>query len=334
MPSSDGPSHDELQGLNQTLDDEREDRPSTIPPNPLLEVTALRRLLGVVRSMRPHQWVKNVFVLAPVVFAKEIFDPVLLLRAAAAFVIFCLLTAAVYTMNDLGDVEADRLHPVKRHRPIASGVVPESWGLPLVISFVGSALFGAWFLGPWFFLVGLGYFSINVAYTRKLKHIAYVDVGCISAGFVLRVVGGGFATQTMVSSYLLGCTLLLALFLGFGKRQHELCSVSRRGRQRVALESYTSAGLNLALMVTGAATVLTYLAYTLDPRTRALFRTDWLWVSTVFVVLGVLRFVNLVRHRPKAESPTQEMLRDGPFVAIMMGWTVLVVWVIYHLQPS
>lgn len=321
------------------LGDDGEERPSTPPPStpPLGTATTastLRRLLGVLSTMRPHQWVKNVFVLAPVVFAKEIFDSELLLRAAAAFVIFCLLTAAVYTMNDLGDVEADRLHPVKRHRPIASGVVPKSWGLPLVTSFVGCALLAGWFLGPWFFAVGLGYFSINVAYTRKLKHIAYVDVGCISAGFVLRVVGGGFATQTMVSTYLLACTLLLALFLGFGKRQHELCSASRRGRQRVALESYTAGGLNAALLLTGAATVLAYLAYTLDSRTRALFRTDWLWVSTVFVVLGVLRFVNLVRHRPKAESPTQEMLRDGPFVAIMMGWVVLVVWVIYHLQPT
>src|SRR6185436_7223384 len=172
-------------------------------------------------------------------------------------------------------------------------------------------------------------------YSFKLKHIAYVDVGCIAAGFVLRVVAGGFATGIELSTYLLLCTALLALFLGFGKRRHELTAArNQAAAQRVALESYSKRGIDLALFVTGFATVITYLVYTIDPHTRAFFRTDWLWPSAAFVVLGVTRFLFIVRHRPKAESPTQEMLKDGPFVMIVLGWVILVMLVVYRLRPS
>jgi len=293
------------------------------------------RVLGVLRTLRPHQWVKNVFVLAPVVFAKEIFATALLTRAASAFAVFCLLAGAVYAMNDVADVEADRQHRLKRYRPIASGQVPLGWARALVVVLVVGALGWAIWLGPAFFAAALAYFVLNVAYSLKLKHTAYVDIGCISAGFVLRVVAGGFATNISVSKYLLVCTALLALFLGFGKRRHELAAAAHRAKsQRASLESYTRRGLDVALGVTGLATVATYLVYTLDPHTRAFFRSDSLWLSTIFVVLGVWRFLSIVRGRPHAESPTQEMLRDGPFVGIVLLWVVLVMLMVYQLKPS
>lgn len=293
------------------------------------------RAAGVLKTLRPHQWVKNVFVLAPVVFAKEIFDPLLLWRAGAAFVAFCLLAGAVYTMNDLADVEADRQHPVKRYRPIASGRVPVGVARAMVVVLVLGVMTGA-ALRSWGFLaVAAAYFVLNVAYSSKLKHVAYVDVSCIAAGFVLRVMGGGFATQIHVSYYLLACTALLALFLGFGKRRHELAlAKAKGGKTRAALESYTARGIDVALTLTAVATVVVYLAYTLDPHTQTFFRTRWLWPSTAFVVLGVWRFLHLVRSRPRAESPTQEMLKDGPFVAIVLFWVVLVMWVVYQLRPG
>ncbi len=319
--------------------------PSSIPVRS--EGPLLWRVAGVVRTVRPHQWVKNVFVLAPVVFAKEIFDVALLGRASAAFAVFCLLAGAVYTMNDLGDVEADRQHPVKRHRPIASGRVPVAWARVMVYALVGLSLLGAAGIElalqtlrttpvfGMFLLASAAYFFNNVAYTFRLKHVAYLDVASISAGFVLRVMAGGYATNVPVSGYLLACTALLALFLGFGKRRHELTAArSNARRQRAALEAYTRRGLDVALLLTATATIATYVVYTVDPRTRAFFRTDWLWPSTLFVVLGVGRFVQLVRSRPQAESPTQEMLKDGPFVLVVLLWTVLVMWVVYHLQPG
>lgn len=291
-------------------------------------------MTGVAKTVRPHQWVKNVFVLAPVVFAKEIFDPLLLWRAAAAFLCFCLLAGAVYTMNDLADVEADRQHPVKRFRPIASGRVPVPVARALAVSLVTFALVGGVMRSIPFAVVAASYFGLNIAYSFKLKHIAYVDVGCIAAGFVLRVLGGGYATQIEVSKYLLLCTLLLALFLGFGKRRHELAAAAAGGKTRQALESYTARGIDVALAVTAIATVCTYLAYTLDPHTQEFFKTRWLWPSTVLVVAAMGRFLHLMRSRPRAESPTQEMLKDGPFVLILCLWVVLVMWVVYHLQPG
>jgi decaprenyl-phosphate phosphoribosyltransferase len=293
------------------------------------------RLGGLVRTVRPHQWVKNVFVLAPVVFAKEVFDAKLLGHATAAFFVFCLLAGAVYAMNDLADINADRLHPVKRHRPIPSGRVQPSVARALAAVLVVGSLGWAYRLQPAFAVVAAVYLAQNVAYSFKLKQVAYLDVSFIAAGFVLRVIGGGYATQTPVSSYLLVCTALLALFLGFGKRRHELSAAAGKATlQRAALEQYSERGLDLALAITGLATVATYLVYTLDPRTEAVFHTATLWPSSLFVLLGVGRFLQLVKSRPKSESPTQEMLRDGPFVAIVLFWVVLVMWVVYRLKPG
>jgi decaprenyl-phosphate phosphoribosyltransferase len=298
-------------------------------------VTSVRRLRGVVRTVRPHQWVKNVFVLAPIVFAKEMFAPFVLSRAASAFAVFCLLAGAVYAMNDIADREADRVHPVKRLRPIASGVVPLGWAYALSATLVVVSLAWSVSLGWAFAIVALVYFAQNVWYSFQLKHVAYLDVSCIAAGFVLRVMGGGYATHIQVSKYLLLCTALLALFLGFGKRRHELAAAeANASAQRAALESYSRRGLDLALGITALLTVVTYVAYTLDSHTREFFHSDHLWLSTGFVILGVLRFLHIVKNRPLAESPTQEMLHDGAFVGIVLGWVVLVMWLVYNLRPS
>jgi decaprenyl-phosphate phosphoribosyltransferase len=318
----------------------RREAPSSSPPsgNDRRSVNGsgfLWRLGGVIRTVRPHQWVKNVFVLAPVVFAKEVFEVKLLENATSAFFVFCLLAGAVYAMNDLADIDADRLHPVKRYRPIPSGRVQPGVARALAAVLVIGSLVWAYRLQPAFAAVAAIYFAQNVAYSFKLKHVAYLDVSFIAAGFVLRVMGGGYATQTPVSNYLLVCTALLALFLGFGKRRHELsAAVGKATLQRAALEQYSERGLDLALAITGLATVATYLVYTLDPRTEAFFRTATLWPSALFVLLGVGRFLQLVKSRPKSESPTQEMLRDGPFVAIVLFWVVLVMWVVYRLKPG
>lgn len=293
------------------------------------------RLRGLIRMTRPHQWVKNVFVLAPVVFARSVFDVGMLVRAAIAFFAFCLLAGAVYTMNDLADLDADRMHPVKRFRPIASGRVPVPWAKNFAYLLVIVSLSAGLLTSAAFAAVLAAYFILNIAYTMRLKHVAYVDVGCISLGFVLRVLGGGLATRISVSWYLFACTALLALFLGFGKRRHELTTAqARAGKQRVALESYSEKGLDLALTLTALSTVATYLSYTLDKSTAEFFGTHILWPSTLFVVLGVMRFLHIVRNRPRAESPTQEMLSDGPMVATVLLWIGAVFWLVYKLKPA
>ncbi|HEX8792658.1 MAG TPA: decaprenyl-phosphate phosphoribosyltransferase [Polyangiaceae bacterium] len=303
-------------------------------------------LPGLVKTLRPHQWVKNVFVLAPMVFHKDVFvntavGPALNLsvtgRALAATGIFCLLAGAVYTINDVVDVEADRIHPVKRFRPIAAGIVPEGIAKALSAVLVVTCLAAAYFVAPALALVAAVYFAENVAYSFRLKKVAFLDVALIALGFVLRVLAGGIATDVHVSGYMLACTALLALFLGFGKRRHELAS-ENAGKQRAALEAYTPRSLDVALALTGGATVLTYVAYTLDSTTRAFFNSNYLWLTAPFVCFGIYRFLLLVSGRAgrgiRAESPTQEMLRDVPLVLSLVAWVVVVVAIVYQLRPS
>lgn len=311
--------------------------PGQIATPPLLPESKagswLWRLRGAIRTLRPHQWVKNLFVLAPVVFAKHLTHPSIIVSALGAFGIFCLLAGAVYTLNDLVDVEADRVHPVKRYRPIASGRVPVSMAKAMLIVLVALALGGA-LLGPTaFFVVVLLYFIQNIAYSFWLKKIAYLDVACIAAGFVLRVLAGGFATRTPISGFMVACTAFLALFLGFGKRRHELASANA-AKQRAVLQTYTPKALTTALAITGIASVGTYMAYTLDHDTQRFFDNPYLWLTTIHPLFGVLRFLQLVAGRPKSESPTQEMLRDTPFVLNLVLWVIEVIVVVYRLRPS
>lgn len=302
---------------------------------------------GLVKTVRPHQWVKNLFVMAPIFFSKEVFVnnpqglPALNLdltgRAAAGTFVFCLLAGAVYTINDLVDVQADRVHPVKRHRPIASGVVPEGVARAAAIGLVVASLGLAYLLSWKFAIVALVYFVENVLYSFKLKKVAFLDVGLIAFGFVLRVVAGGLATNVKVSGYMLACTALLALFLGFGKRRHELAGANA-GKQRAALEAYGATSLNVAMALTGAATAVTYVAYTLDKDTKEFFHSNYLWLTAPFTVFGIVRFLMLVSGRAgrglRAESPTQEMLRDVPFVLNLVVWGVVIAALVYRLRPG
>jgi decaprenyl-phosphate phosphoribosyltransferase len=316
---------------------------SDVPPSeptsqaPFRPGSVLSIVSGLVWTARPHQWIKNAVVLAPIVFAKEIFEPMLLVRAVSGFGVFCLLAGAVYTMNDLADAEADRLHPRKRHRPIAAGIVPPRVAMGFAVALVVTGLTAAALLSIPFLVTVAAYFAMNVAYSFKLKQVPYLDVGIIAAGFVLRVIAGGFGTGIYVSRYLLVCTAMGALFMGFGKRRHELSGLAagrKSGKQRKVLESYNVKGLEWSLVLTALATVGVYLAYTLDEHTRAIFGSDALWLSVIPVILGILRFTHLVRSRPHAESPTQEMLKDSPFVAIVLSWVAMVMWIVYKLQPS
>lgn len=316
------------------------------PAAPLSQRSARSSIRGLIRTLRPHQWVKNLFVLAPMFFHKDVFlataeGPALNLtvacRAIAATGIFCLLAGAVYAINDLADVEADRAHPVKRFRPIASGQVPEAMARTMAIGLVLFSLAASYWISPALALVAVIYFVENLAYTFKLKKVAFVDVGFIAFGFVLRVLAGGIATHVHVSGYMLACTALLALFLGFGKRRHEL-ALENAGKQRAALEAYSSRSLEVALGLTGTATAATYVAYTLDPFTRAFFNSEYLWLTAPFTIFGIFRFLQLVSGRAgrglRAESPTQEMLVDMPFVLNLVLWTAVVVAVVYKLRPN
>ncbi len=284
-------------------------------------------LKGLIKAARPHQWVKNLFVVAPVVFAKGLDQTDMVLRSAVAFVCFSFAASSIYLLNDIADVEADRLHPIKKNRPIASGAVSESAARAAMGVLALTALAIGAVLGPLVAAAIAGYLLLNVAYTYKLKQVPYVDVLCIAAGFELRVLCGTFALGVPPTIYLLIVTFLLSLFLGFGKRMHEL-QMGGAKKQRKVLASYNSRTLSVLLQLTALATTGTYVVYTLDPATREAFGTDYLAATIVFVEFGVIRFMDLVKD-VKAESPTEQMLRDWPFLLTLLLWAVAVVTVIY-----
>lgn len=293
---------------------------------------------GLVRTMRPHQWVKNTFVLAPVLYYElprfsesGTLDVARVLGALAGFACFSLLASSVYVLNDLVDIEADRAHPVKCNRPIASGVLsPGAAKIAMVCLAVG-ALGGGFFLGALFLGALAGYVVNNIAYSFGLKRVAYLDVLSIAVGFELRVLAGSFAADVPPSHYLLIVTFVLACFLGLGKRMHELVQQRASGseKSRAVLRQYNEKVVNALLWITGTGTVVTYVIYTLDPRTREQFGSDWLILSSVFMLFGVLRFVFLVRGKPEIESPTEQMLKDGPFIVNAILGAATLVAIVY-----
>lgn len=297
----------------------------------------LRRLNVIAAcliALRPKQWIKNLFVFAPLIFAKHLFDAGLILRALAAFGVFAALASAIYLLNDLFDVQKDREHPFKRLRPIASGTLPLGLARVLIVALVAAGASCAFAVGWQFAVVALGYVLLNVAYTLTLKHWAFVDVLCIATGFLLRVVGGSLAIDVTISAWLLGCTFLLALFLGLGKRKHEYVALHLQGgTTRRVMEQYRLSHLNLALWITGALTVASYAAYTFSPETAQRFGTQFLPVTIAFIAFGIFRFVRLIDLHD-AESPTEEMLKDVPFVVNTFAWVALVIVLIYNGVPA
>ena len=280
-------------------------------------------------SLRPHQWTKNLVVLAPLGFSKHLFDPDAALRAVAAFAVFCVLSGAVYVVNDLADVERDRLHPLKRTRPIASGALEAS----VARAFAGLLLLGglaaAWALGRGFLLCVLGYLALNLAYTLRFKDVVILDVLAIAIGFVLRAVSGALAIQVVFSDWLLVCTILLALFLALAKRRHELVLLGDAAGHRRALAEYSPYLLDQMIAVVTASCLTAYAFYTLAPETVEKYRTDRLAFTIPFVIYGIFRYLYLVHRREQGGSPSDVLLADRPLLLAVAAWALAVVAIVY-----
>jgi len=282
--------------------------------------------------------VKNLFVLAPLMYfelprfaASGVLEVEKVAGALVGFACFSLLASSVYVLNDLVDVEADRAHPVKQHRPIASGAVSPA-SAKVALALLGAVAFGVgWSLGPLFLAALAGYLANNVAYSFGMKRVAYLDVLSIGLGFELRVLAGSFAAGIPPSRYLLVVTFVLAMFLGLGKRMHELVQQDRTGStsSRPVLRRYSKRPVRLLMNAFGVATVVTYVAYALDPTSREQFHTDYLVLSSVFMLVGVVRFTQLVRKDPDSEGPTEQMLRDPPFLINALLAALSLVAIVY-----
>jgi 4-hydroxybenzoate polyprenyltransferase len=281
-------------------------------------------------SLRPHQWTKNLVVLAALAFSKHLFDdPDAVVRAGVAFAVFCALSGAVYVVNDLVDLERDRLHPIKRARPIASGALPVPAARAAAAALLGVGLLVAWGLGPGFFLCAVAYLALNLAYSFGLKEVVILDVLAIAIGFVLRAVAGAVAIQVAFSEWLIVCTLLLALFLALAKRRHELVSLPDAAAHRAILAEYSPYLLDQMIAVVTASCLTAYAFYTLAPETVGKYRTDRLALTIPFVIYGIFRYLYLVHRKEQGGSPSDVLLTDRPLLAATVLWGLVVVLIVY-----
>ena len=279
--------------------------------------------------MRPSHWVKNLVVFAALIFAQVYTDPNKVLLAVIAFIAFCFGTSAIYIINDIFDRENDKKHPVKSKRPIAAGKisVPTAITAALILLILSIVLAACANLLT--VLALATYMILNLAYSAFLKHVVIIDVMSIAAGFVLRAAAGGFAIEVPISPWLLVCTILLALFLGFGKRRHELALLNAEAiNHRKALANYSTPFLDQMISVVTASTVVAYAFYTLSPEVVENFGTHWLSATIPFVLYGIFRYLYLIFHKEMGGNPTKLMLTDMPLMLCVLLWLVTVLVVI------
>lgn len=297
-------------------------------------------ILGAfLQTCRLRQWHKNLFVFAPLVFAKLLGDRIALACACGAFFAFCSLSSAVYVLNDLHDAEIDRHHPQKRRRPIASGQLPVSlaWvGCSILICFglavtiILARLVGG-HSGAGLAFATLLYLLLNVAYNLGLKGVVILDVLVVSAGFVLRVMAGAFAIQVDFSQWLLLCTFFVALFLALAKRRHELVNLEDAANHRPILREYSALLLEQLMLVVTAATLVSYTLYTRDPETIARTGSNHLIYTVPFVTYGLFRYLYLVHQHDEGGDPAELVLRDPGMMICVAGW-VVIVWVLLYFH--
>jgi 4-hydroxybenzoate polyprenyltransferase len=301
-------------------------KPSTRFPRP----SRASRRSGLVAALRPHQWTKNLIVFAGLIFGQRLLDPSAVGRATAAFAIFCALSSVVYLLNDLADREADRQHPLKKHRAIASGIVSPALALAVAAGLAVVGLGGAFLLGRNVGLVALGYLALFTLYSGPLKHLVILDVLTIAAGFVLRAVAGAVAIPVAISPWLLIVTILLALFLGLAKRRHELVLLADdASAHRRSLEEYSPYLLDQMIAVVSASTIVAYAFYTVSPDTIHKFGTNMLGLTLPFPLYGIFRYLYLVHRKDGGGSPAELLLTDRPLLICVALWVAAVVALIY-----
>ena len=281
-------------------------------------------------SLRPKQWAKNLLVFAGLVFSLNLFDLTNALRSLGGFVAFCLLSGAVYLVNDLVDVENDRLHPLKRFRPIAAGRLKPGAAKVAAVVAVALALVGGFALDWRFGVICVAYLVMQLAYSFKLKHMVVLDVMTVAAGFALRAVAGTVLVHVTISSWLFVCSILFALFIALAKRRHELLFLEGGGTaHRAVLEMYSESLLDQMTAVATSSTVIAYCLYTIAPETVAKFGTHNLMLTVPFVLYGVYRYLYLVYRKEMGGAPEKILLTDVPLIVDGVLWAATVVAVLY-----
>jgi 4-hydroxybenzoate polyprenyltransferase len=277
----------------------------------------------LLRLMRPYQWVKNAFVFVGLLFGHAWHDAHLVTQAVIAFIAFCLVSSAIYTINDIVDIEQDRRHPKKCKRPLASGSisVPAAVILAALLGVMGLAL--AYNASQIVLLILAGYALMNIAYSLRLKHVVILDVFIIATGFMLRILAGTLGIGIPPSQWLLLCGLMVTLFLGFTKRRAEIIALTEdKATHRKVLEHYSPVLLDKMIGVTAAGLIMSYSLYTMNPDTIRIHNTANLIYTVPFVMYGVFRYIYLLHHQNRGGDTAHDLVRDPHLIIVVGAWAV------------
>ncbi|MDR0724594.1 MAG: decaprenyl-phosphate phosphoribosyltransferase [Prevotellaceae bacterium] len=289
---------------------------------------------SILLLLRPYQWLKNLFVFSPLFFCGQLAQWNSLYLAAIVFIAYSLMASSIYCFNDIRDIEADRVHPEKCSRPLASGTVSvtTAYFMMLALFFLAIAVM-YFFLGTakWKVIGITGiYYLLNIAYCIKLKHIAIVDIFIISTGFVLRVFAGGCAAGIYISHWIILMTFLLALFLTFAKRRDDVVIYAKTDiKVRLNINRYSLEFINQAISIIASVTIVCYLMYTVSAEVIAYFQTSYLYVTSIFVIAGIIRYMQLTIVDVKSGSPTKVLLKDKFIQLCVIAWIITFFVIIY-----
>lgn len=287
--------------------------------------------MNILKILRPHQWVKNTFIFIPLFFGGSLFDMADWTSSLVAFVAFSFAASAIYSINDIVDVEADKKHPKKCKRPIAAGLVSKRQASLLAIILAIAALALPFLLNNWMLSVVIAvYLAMNLCYCIRLKHYAIIDVCIVAMGFVMRIVAGGVATDIVLSRWIVMMTFLLTLFLSFAKRRDDVLIMNETGMApRKNTSRYNLTFINQAITITGGVMLVCYIMYTVSPEVIERFNSPNLYMTSFFVILGLLRYIQLTVVDERSGEPTRLVLSDRLIQLIIAGWIISFAIIIY-----
>lgn len=293
----------------------------------------MKSLFYILKSMRPGQWTKNLVVFAALIFSRNFMHGELALKSVEAFAVFCLLSGVIYLINDIADIEKDRLHPRKRERPLPSGRLRVSHARTAALVGLAVGIYLAWRIGHYFLVVACAFAVLNLLYSFFLKRLVLLDVISISVSFIMRAIGGVEALRStepdiQISAWLLICTLFLSLFLAFCKRRHELVTMVDPTNHRESLLEYSPALLDQLVSMTAGGSVISYAIYTIWPETVERFGSNNLVYTVPLVLIGVMRYLYLVYNKDKGGNPSEILLHEKFMLITVLAWVALVIAVL------
>ncbi len=283
-----------------------------------------------LKLLRINHWVKNLFLFIPVFFAGELFVSEHYFKLLLGFISYSFIASAVYIMNDYNDIEADRKHPEKQERPLASGAVSVKKGVFIMILLLCFGFGIAWVLNIWFLLIVFTYFVLNIAYSLGLKHISILDIFIVASGFLLRVIGGGIIVAVSVSEWLVIMVFLLAVFLGLAKRRDDILRFNASGTvMRKASQHYNLDFTNACLTMLSAIICVAYLMYTISDEVIQKFQSHYVYWTSIFVLAGIMRYLQITLVENNSASPTKVLYTDKFMIITLLGWIIMFYMIIY-----